>query len=242
MAIANVSTGAAFTGSGTTCTASLTVSGTDPVVVSNVWTWNAADTYVNTTYNGTTMSELGSRSADGSGSVMRLVGLANPSTGTNNVISSTSGSMQHWITCASYSGVDQSTPFPDTAVNGTGSNSTITTTMTTTVNNSWLVLHTRTPGVLPTAGTDTLRRKSNPDSGDSACLFDSDAARATGSNSLQFVRSPSGTYYYVMTSISPSATASGPANLKSLDTNVKANIKSYNTNVIANIKSINTNV
>ena len=33
----------------------------------------------------------------------------------------------------------------------------------------------------------------------------------------------------------------GPANLKSLDTNLKANIKSYNTNVLANIKSINTN-
>lgn len=36
--------------------------------------------------------------------------------------------------------------------------------------------------------------------------------------------------------------ASGPANLKSLDTNLKANIKSYNTNPIANIKSIDTNV
>lgn len=36
--------------------------------------------------------------------------------------------------------------------------------------------------------------------------------------------------------------ASGPANLKSLDTNVKSNIKSYNTNLLANIKSINTNV
>lgn len=35
--------------------------------------------------------------------------------------------------------------------------------------------------------------------------------------------------------------ASGPANLKSLDTNVTANIKSYNTNLIANVKSINTN-
>ena len=35
--------------------------------------------------------------------------------------------------------------------------------------------------------------------------------------------------------------AAGPANLKSLDTNVKSNIKSYNTNVLANIKSINTN-
>ncbi len=36
--------------------------------------------------------------------------------------------------------------------------------------------------------------------------------------------------------------ASGPANLKSYDTNLKANIKSYNTNLIANIKSMNTNV
>lgn len=34
----------------------------------------------------------------------------------------------------------------------------------------------------------------------------------------------------------------GPANLKSLNTNLKANIKSYNTNLIANVKSINTNV
>jgi len=36
--------------------------------------------------------------------------------------------------------------------------------------------------------------------------------------------------------------AGGPANLKSLNTNLKANIKSYNSNLIANIKSINTNV
>lgn len=37
------------------------------------------------------------------------------------------------------------------------------------------------------------------------------------------------------------ATSSGPANLKSLDSNVKSNIKSFNSNVIANIKSINAN-
>lgn len=36
--------------------------------------------------------------------------------------------------------------------------------------------------------------------------------------------------------------ASGPANLKSLNTNLKSNIKSYNTNLIANVKSINTNI
>ena len=39
----------------------------------------------------------------------------------------------------------------------------------------------------------------------------------------------------------PASGGSGPANLKSLDTNIKSNIKSYNGNPLANIKSINTN-
>lgn len=38
------------------------------------------------------------------------------------------------------------------------------------------------------------------------------------------------------------SSASGPANLKSYNTNVLANIKSINTNLIANTKSLNTNV
>lgn len=37
-------------------------------------------------------------------------------------------------------------------------------------------------------------------------------------------------------------TASGPANLKSFDTNLKANIKSIDGNLIANVKSLDTNV
>lgn len=36
--------------------------------------------------------------------------------------------------------------------------------------------------------------------------------------------------------------ASGPANLKSYNTNVKSNVKSIDTNTLANIKSLNTNV
>lgn len=36
--------------------------------------------------------------------------------------------------------------------------------------------------------------------------------------------------------------SSGPANLKSYNTNLLANIKSINTNVIANVKSLDTNV
>ena len=38
------------------------------------------------------------------------------------------------------------------------------------------------------------------------------------------------------------STPSGPANMKSYNTNLKANVKSINTNLIANIKSLNTNV
>jgi len=46
---------------------------------------------------------------------------------------------------------------------------------------------------------------------------------------------------YGTANIGTYAAVVGPANLKSLNTNLKANIKSYNTNPIANVKSINTN-
>lgn len=53
--------------------------------------------------------------------------------------------------------------------------------------------------------------------------------------------SGTGTLYF--DTISPNYTiSSGPANLKSYNTNLKANIKSINTNVIANVKSLNTNI
>lgn len=42
--------------------------------------------------------------------------------------------------------------------------------------------------------------------------------------------------------ISLTPLSSGPANLKSYNTNLKANIKTINTNPIANVKSLNTNV
>jgi hypothetical protein len=240
MAIAVVDTGDGFNGSGTSATAALDVSGTDPCVVAAIWCWNAADTYVNTTYAGTAMTELHSRTLDsGTG---RIVGLKNPSTGTNNVQSNTSGNMQHWISCASYSGVDQTTPFPDTETDGTTTGSSATPNMTTSVTDSWVFCHARTPSKDMSAGTDTFERVQNPVSADSANLFDSNAARASGSNNLQYTWTGSTTTYWIMGSIAPSASASGPANLKSLDTNLKANIKSWNTNLIANIKSINTNV
>lgn len=50
------------------------------------------------------------------------------------------------------------------------------------------------------------------------------------------------TLYNSGTGITYPDAASGPANLKSYNTNVTANIKSINTNLIANVKSLDTNV
>lgn len=55
---------------------------------------------------------------------------------------------------------------------------------------------------------------------------------AFGVSDVFYLDSISSTYSFV----------SGPANLKSYNTNLAANIKSINTNLIANVKSLNTNV
>lgn len=83
-----------------------------------------------------------------------------------------------------------------------------------------------------------------------ACQTNSGLAGAYGSRSAT-TATGSGTFTIstahfnvgIMASLSPGAqaAASGPANLKSLDGNVKANIKSYNGNLIANVKSISGN-
>lgn len=64
---------------------------------------------------------------------------------------------------------------------------------------------------------------------------DIDAVRITGGT-------PGATLYDYISPTNPFGGASGPANLKLYNTNLKANIKSINTNLIANCKSLNTNV
>jgi len=71
---------------------------------------------------------------------------------------------------------------------------------------------------------------------------DTDDSAPTGENDVScYYASEAGTTKDPKLVVTHAAAASGPANLKSLNTNLKANIKSYNTNLIANIKSINTN-
>lgn len=67
------------------------------------------------------------------------------------------------------------------------------------------------------------------------------AAGATGSITGASYTGSNSTTGVLFGGLKPPSAATGPANLKSYDTNVKSNGKSYNTNVIANVKSMNTN-
>lgn len=208
-AIANTATVVdGFNAAGTTCTISLTTSGSNRAAIGCIWTWNASNTYTNCTYAGNTMTELGNRAADGSGSFIRLVGKHDATTGTNNLVSNTSSNMQHISTAAAYSGVasgSAAAAFPDTATSGSSTASSITGTITTSVADSWVFLHARTPSRDMTASTNTYERCQASISGDSANLFDSNGARAAGSNTLVYTYSPSNTSYWVMSSMAPAA-------------------------------------
>lgn len=240
MAIAVDNTGQGFQNAGTSLTVSYTTSGSDRALLVSLWVWNGTISGLGVTYNGTAMTELINRAAD-SGNVY-IFGLVNPTSGANNIVVSNANSVQIFMTCASYTGVHQThaNAFPDTETSGSANSTNQSLSITTSVDQSWTFMNTRTPSRSQTAGSGTTKRVINTTSQDAATSFDSGGGVSTGSNALNYTVSPSQTCYNVMTAFAPAA-AAGPANLKSLDTNLKANIKSWNTNAIANIKSINTN-
>lgn len=165
-------------------------------------------------------------------------GRANATSGTHNmVIAFSTGSV--WAGTASYSGVSSSTPPDSTASNG-GTTTALTVTTTVVASNCWLIGAGGGAVSGPLAGgTGTTQRQTIDGQ---STLFDSNGTVGTGSQSLQETGSSQG-MDMIVCSIAPfSAGASGPANLKSYNTNLKANIKSIDTNLIANCKSLDTNV
>lgn len=79
------------------------------------------------TYNGTTLAQLGTSTMSGVQTVEQW-GLKSPSTGTNTVSITTTGTTTSWdVSCMSFTGVDQTTPTGTTVTNN-GSATTITVT------------------------------------------------------------------------------------------------------------------
>lgn len=107
------------------------------------------------TYGGVAMTLLVSQATDYH---TTIYGLINPASGVNNVVISCSGSTNIIPQAISYTGVDQTT-LPTVTNTGTDASSPQTLSLTTTVNNSWIMgYQRRTVGAGASAGTGTIVR------------------------------------------------------------------------------------
>lgn len=197
-----------------------------------VATNNTADTVSGVTFNSVSMTQIGTSQFNTATSrYLTLWGLVAPSSGSYNIVITGGGSPQNRaVSCL---GVHQTTPYTNITTNGSTSTS-ATVTLTTSATGSFIIGAVATNKTL-TAGADTSDVVS-----DFFGIFRSTNAVNSASGTLTVSLASSAEWVFKGISLDP-IPASGPSNLKSLDTNVKANIKSYNTNLIANVKSINTN-
>jgi hypothetical protein len=157
----------------------------------------------------------------------------NPPSGDNTIVVTQTGYSTVLVWIAEYTGVAQQAPADFDS--GSGSNTSFTTTAVTRNTGGWVIMKARNdlgPTAWPGGANTTIRGTAN-----SLNFADSNGGAVTQLNSGTFSNGPYG-YIVISLDVAPP----GPANLKSLNTNLKANIKSYNTNLIANCKSLNTNV
>ena len=214
-----------------------TCTGSNLLLLVGFITNNATDIITGVTYNSVAMTRLDAQQGDDSSFYSYVYGLLGPATGANNVVVSASGTSLIWTCVTSYTGVAQS-GLPDSsnsAVNNTASSWTINT--TTVADNCWVYCHNRGSD-MTYSSPDTARCTSNQShSGDSNA-----AITPAGSYTINGTCAADVTHQTMIALSFAPATAAGPANLKSYNTNLKANIKSIDTNLIANIKSIDTNV
>ena len=124
--------------SGTSMTVAHTCSWTNRGIEVTVGTTGNVVTWV--TYAGVSMTQIWSYSADGAGNGVTTWFLANPTSGSNNVVISTSVATTIMCHIVSYTGVNQSTPVGAVVTNWPTTTGTWTQTLTTTVDNSWLVM------------------------------------------------------------------------------------------------------
>ncbi|HNG97742.1 MAG TPA: hypothetical protein PLW93_05710, partial [Candidatus Absconditabacterales bacterium] len=157
IAIDTTTTPGSRVNAGTTMTVSHTCTGTDRAIVVNVGT--DGNKVSGVTYAGVSLTLVGSYTADGAGNGTTCWVLANPASGANNVVITTSSSATIMCQIASYTGVDQGSPVGSSVTNGPTTTTSFTQTVTTTVNNSWLVMCGKgRSGNTLTAGSNTFIR------------------------------------------------------------------------------------
>lgn len=190
----------------TSLTFAHTNTGSNLILMVQLWTFPSGDSVSGITYNSVALTKKGTQAADAGGYTNQW-SLVAPATGANNIVVSMTSS-QMFVTAASYTGVDQTTPHPDATLAGSAAGTSFAISTTNiTVDQSWIIMAGRSPSRVPTASAGAFLRKTNTTSGDAGWTVDSDGGRSTGANTLDYTYSPSATTYYVITNIAPAASA-----------------------------------
>lgn len=229
---------------GTTASVTHTITGSNTILIAVlVHNTNEAGTV---TFNGTSMTSIARASRNGR--TAELFYLIAPTSGAHSLAASWATSGNGVIMGMSYTGAKQSGQ-PDAFNTGTqqngSSNQALTVTATVVASNCWLVggyTDDHTAGDPSLVGTGTSLNVFDFDTNASGYGIDSNGTVGTGSQSLQMLAPTEVGIQQVMAmaSIAP-ATASGPANWKTYDTQtVATGLKTLNTNTLANIKSYDT--
>lgn len=183
MAIAVDATSTVTGATGTSLSWSHTCTGSDRGLIVSCGIPNA-DTITGITYDGVSLTQIGTAQLVGS-RYHYLWYLANPSTGSDTIEITSSNSQILRASAASYTGVGQVTMIGATNQNSSNVNSgnQLSVSVTTEVDNSWLVGTGGMVGSPISAGASTTERQEYNEGG--AGTFDSNAAKSpTGSYSL----------------------------------------------------------
>lgn len=153
------------------------------------------------TYNGVSMTEVNAGIGAAGVGYVKLFYLANPTSGSNNVVISKTGNAFIAGMTSLYSGVN-STGQPDAQTTNSATGTTgITTNLTTIANNCWTILWSANSAGLPVAGTGSTVRQA---SANGYGLFDSNGpVTPAGSYNMQ-ITGASANWRTIMASFSPS--------------------------------------
>lgn len=210
MAIAFDSASSGEIASSTTLTVAHTCTGSDRVLFVAVFD---AGFVSGVTYNGVALTLGKSQTIWYGGATAKIYYLINPSSGTNNIVLSrpTAGGMR--LAAASYTGAGNSIDATTGNTNsGPGGVSSLTTIITTGVDNAWAIMcGISDNGGTLNGGTGATKRAS-PANG-IVGIFDSNGAISPAGNHSMTYSGPNAHYVAALVSIGPSP-ASGPANLK----------------------------
>ncbi len=233
MAIARDSTGSGTNGGSSPTTFSHTCTGSNLILFVGVRT-DVAVTGV--TYAGVAMTKLNEISNGGIASFWYLI---NPSTGANNVVVTGAGAGYQQCAAVSYTGVKQSS-FPDASNSATLTGTPITAAVTTIADNCWVVglgVDNNGSGI-QSAGTSTslfFQQNNNILWVDTNAVVHPAGSRTIAVNDT----SGSAVQTFIIASMAPFVTPSGPANVKTFDgVTQSTGIKTYLGVALASTKTV----